>query len=75
MTHLLFVDVVEIATEMARAGVLADILYAVDLVLTVETVEGYRDMFTRLKDAFRSKALNVYLTKTKLIVKGQVVYK
>ena len=47
---------------------LSELLYAVDLILTMETVVGLRNKFFEWKEAFESKGLKVNLSKTKVMV-------
>ena len=51
-------------------------LYADDLVLTSEIMEGLREKLWKWKEAFESKGLKVNLGKTKMVVSGAegVVY-
>ena len=51
-------------------GALCELLYADDLVLMSETIEGLRDKFLKCKEAFESKSLTVNLGETKLMVCG-----
>ena len=51
--HLfLFAGVVDVFTELAREGVLSELMYADDLVLMSETIEGLRNNFLKWKQAF-----------------------
>ena len=43
-----------VVTEFASEGVLSELLYADDLVLLSETIEGLRDKFLKWKEAFES---------------------
>ena len=45
-------------------------MYADDLVLISETMEGLREKFWKWKEAFESKGLKVSLGKTKVVVIG-----
>jgi len=47
-----------------------EMLYADDLVLTDESMEGLRERFWKWKEAFESKGLKVNLGKTKVVVSG-----
>ena len=58
--------------EFAREGALGELLYADDLVLTSETIEGFRDKFLKWKEAFMSKGFKVHLGKTKVIVSSGI---
>ena len=65
LSHFPFAVVVDVVTEFAREGALSELLYAVDLVLISETIEGFRERFLKLKEAFENKGLKVNLGKTK----------
>ena len=67
---LLFVIVVDMVTESVRNGLVSEMVYADDLVLTNETMEGLREKFSKWKEAFESKGLKVNLRKTKVVVSG-----
>ena len=49
--------VVDVVTELAREGVLSELLYADDLILMNDTFYGHRDNLLRRKEAFDSKGL------------------
>ena len=49
LSPLLFAIVVNMITESVRNGLMSEILYADDLVLTSETMEGLREKFWKLK--------------------------
>ena len=49
---------------------LHELLYADDLVLMSETIEGLRNKFIKWKEDFDSKGLKVNLGKTKVMVSG-----
>ena len=51
--------VVEIVTEFAREGALGELLYADDLDLMSETIEGHRNKFLKWKEAFESKGFKI----------------
>ena len=51
---------------------LSELLYADDIVLMSETIEGLRNKFIKWKEAFESKGLNVNLVKTKVMVSGGI---
>ena len=59
---------VDVATGMAREGVLSELLYADDFVLMSETIMGPGNKFLIWKEAFESKSLKVNLGKTKVMV-------
>ena len=70
LSPLLFAIVVDVVTERAREGLLMEMLYADDLVLMSETMDGLREKFQKWKDAFECKGLKVNLKKTKVMVSG-----
>ena len=57
-------------TESVRNGLMSEMLYADDLVLTSETMEGLGEKFWKWKEAFESKGLKVNLEQTKVVVSG-----
>ena len=61
---------VDVIIESVRNGLMSMMLYADDLVLTSETMEGLREKFWKWKRAFESKGLRVNLGKTKVVVSG-----
>ena len=67
---LVFAIVVDMVTKNVRNGLLSEMLYADDLVLTCEMMEGLREKFWKWKEAFESKRLKVNLGKTKVVVSG-----
>ena len=68
LSPVLFVVVVDVVIELARQKVSSELIYADDIVLMSETIEGLRNMFLDYKMAFDSKGLKVYLGKTKMMV-------
>ena len=60
--------VVDVVTELAREGMLSELLYADDLVPMSETIEGLRNKFINWIEAFGSKGLKVNLGKTWIVV-------
>ena len=71
-SHFYFALVVDVVTELAREDALSELLYADDLVLMSETIEGFRNKFIKWKEAFESKDLKVNLGKTKVMVSGSI---
>ena len=65
LSALLFAIMVDMITESVRNGLMSEMLYADDLVLTSETMEGLRETFWKWKEAFESKGLKMNLGKTK----------
>ena len=49
---------------------MSEMLYADDLDLTRETMEGLREKFWKWKEAIKNKGLKVNLGKTKVVVSG-----
>ena len=70
LSPLLFAIVVDVVTENAREGLMKEILYADDLVLMSETMEGLKERFQKWRSTLESKGLKVNLGKTKVIVSG-----
>ena len=68
MSPLVSAIVVDMVTENVRNGLMSEMLYAHDLVLTSETMEGLRKKFWKWKETFKSKRLKVNLGKTKVVV-------
>ena len=58
--------VVDVVTELARQSALSELLYADDLVLLSETIEGLRNKFLEWQKAFDTTGLKGDLWKTKL---------
>ena len=46
-SHFLFAMVADVVTEFAKEGALSELLYADDLVLMCEIIEGLRNKFLR----------------------------
>ena len=67
---LVFAIMVDVVMENVRNGLMSEMLYMDDLVLTSETMEGLREKFWKWKEAFESKGLKVNLSKTKVVVSG-----
>ena len=58
LSPLVFVIVLDVVMESVRSGSMSEMLYADDLVLMSETMEGLREKFWKWK-AFKSKGLMV----------------
>ena len=67
---LLFAIVVDVVTGNAREGLMKEVLYANDLVLISEMMEGLKEKFLKWRSALESKGLKMNLEKTKVIVYG-----
>ena len=72
LSPLVFAIVFDVVTESVRNGLMSEMLYADDLVLTSETMEGPREKFWKWKEAIDivSKGLKVNLGKVKVVVSG-----
>ena len=68
----LFASGIDVVTEFARGCALSELLFADDLVLMSETIEGHRDSFLKWKEAFECKGMKVNLGKTKVMVSGGI---
>ena len=55
LSPFLLAVVVDVVTEFVSENVLSKLLYADDLFLTSETIEGLRNKFIKWKEAFESK--------------------
>ena len=77
LSPLLLAIVVDVATNKINEGVLQEILYADDIVLTTESMAEPQETFHGWKSALESKGLKVNLMKTKVMVSkiGQVIVK
>ena len=64
LSSFLFAAVMDVVTELAKEGVLSELLYTVYLVLIDKTIEGLSNKFRELKEAFENKDLKVNLGKT-----------
>ena len=53
-------------------GALSELLYADDLVLMSETIEGLRNTLIKWKEVFESMSLKANLGKTKVMVSGGI---
>ena len=72
LSPFIFTLVVHVVTEFVRESALSELLYADDLVLMSETIEGHRNKFLKWKEAFDSKGLNVNIGKSKIMVCGGI---
>ena len=61
LSTFLFVFIVDVVTEFAREGALSELVYANDLVLMTETIEGLRNKFIKWKEVVESKGLKLTL--------------
>ena len=70
LSPYLFAIMVDVVTENAREGLMKEVLYADDLVLMSEIMEGLKKRFLKWRGALEIKGLKVNLKKTKVIVCG-----
>ena len=63
--QLLFLQWCQMLSLNLPECALRELLYADDLVLMSETIEGLRNKLLKLKEAFESKGLKVILVKTR----------
>ena len=70
MSPLLFAIVVGVVTENVRKGLMKEVLYADDLVLISETMQGLKERFLKWKSALENKGLKMNLEKAKVMVWG-----
>ena len=63
----LFAFVVNVISELARDGVLSELLYTDNLVLMSEIIKKFRNKFIKWEDSFESKVLKANIGKTKVI--------
>ena len=66
--HLLFLQLWYMLALNLPEVALSELLYADNLVLMSDTIEGLRDKFIKWKEAFERKGLKVSLGKTKVMV-------
>ena len=69
LSHFLLAVLEDCVTEYARG---CELLYADELVLMSETIEGLGNKFLKWMEALESKSLNVNLEKTKVVVSGGI---
>ena len=65
LSPLLFIMVMDVLTEDVREGSLMEFLFADNLVLCGESLNGVMDKYGRLKNAVEGKSLRVNVDKTK----------
>ena len=70
MSPLLFGIVVNVMTENAREGLMKEVLYADDLALINETMEGLKERFLKWRSPLESKRPKMNLKKMKVMVCG-----
>ena len=63
----------ELAGEGISCANSSEMLYADDLILMSKTIDGFRNKFKKLKQAYDSKGLKVNFGKTKLTVSGNIM--
>ena len=73
LSPFFFAMMVYLITEFTREGALSELLYADDLVLMNETIEGLRNKLLKWKETFESKDLKAYIGKTKVMVISVII--
>ena len=61
LSPFVFAVVVDVVIEFAREDALSELLYADDLVLMSETIEGLMNKFFKWKEAFERNCVKVNL--------------
>ena len=72
LSPFLFAVVVDVVTEFDREGAKSELMYADDLVLMSDKIEGFRNKLIKWKEARESKSLIAKLGKTKVMVSGGI---
>ena len=72
LSPILYVVVVDVVTEFVREGALSELLYADDIALMSEIIEGLRNKSTKWKEAFKSKGLKVNIGRPKVMISGGI---
>ena len=70
LSPLLFIIVLEALSQEFRTGCPWELLYADDLVIIDESLEGLRTRLRRWKDEMEAKGLRVNMPKTKVMISG-----
>ena len=70
LSPLLFAIMVGVVTENARECLMKEVLYADDLVLISEMIEGLKERFLKWRSGLESKGLKVNCEKMKVMVCG-----
>lgn len=70
LSPLLFAIVMDEVTKSAKDGLPHEILYADDLVLMSDSMEGLREKFVKWRDSLEKKGMKVNISKTKAMVSG-----
>ena len=65
--------VVNFVTELSREGALCELLYADDIAMMSETMEGLRNKLLKWKEAFERKGMTDNLGKTNVMVSGGII--
>ena len=73
LSPFLFAVVLDKITKDVRGGLLKEILYADDFMLLGNSWEEVEERYSRLKKAFKEKALKVNVDKTKVFCTGEKV--
>ena len=71
LSPFLFVVVMEVLSQEIREGLPMELLYADDLVLIAESMDGLKEKIMRWKECVEVKGLRVNVGKTKVMISGQ----
>ena len=71
LSPLLFVVVMEVLAQSVKEGLPWELLYADDLVLIAESMEGLKEKMKKWKDCMEAKGLRVNIEKTKVMASGK----
>ena len=66
--------VIDVVADFTGEAALSELLYADDLVLMSETIEGLRDVFLKSTHVFESNGLKVSLGKTMVMVNSGIIH-
>ena len=75
LSPLLFVIVMEALSQDCQHGCPWELLYADDLVIMNESLEGLVNQFTVWKDGFSAKGLRVNMSKSKVLISNPLAEK
>ena len=73
LNPLLFITVLEALSRKIRSGCSEDLLYADELALASETLEGLKGRLEARKGALESKVLRLNVKKTKIMISSENV--
>uniref|UniRef100_UPI00358FAC8D uncharacterized protein n=1 Tax=Myxine glutinosa TaxID=7769 RepID=UPI00358FAC8D len=71
LSPLLFVAVMEVLAQNVKEGLPWELLYADDLVLIAESMDGLKEKMNKWKECMETKGLKVNIGKTKVMASGK----